>query len=472
MNIKLNMAEPVERRVVTERNDGDKPVTVTQGAGKTDCGLARIRAAAEKDSQLQFNNLYHHLTCPRLLDAYYGLKRQAAKGVDGVTWKAYGEHLGHKVKDLHTRLHKGSYHPQPSKRIWIEKPDGNKRPIGIAALEDKIVQQALGRIIQSIYEADFLGFSYGFRPGRSQHNALDAVYVAITQKKISWVLDADIKGFFDHINHKWLMEFLKHRITDCKTLRLVEQFLTAGVEEDGKWSKTVVGTPQGAVISPLIANIYLHYIIDLWVQQWRKERARGEVYIVRYADDFVVGFQYKDDGEHFHHQLQKRLKYFGLKLHETKTRLIEFGRFAQSNRQQRRERHPETFSFLGFVHICGERRSDGKFTVLRITIAKKQRATMRRIKEELYKRINMNVHLHGQWLARVVHGFYTYYGVPGNLKSLSEFRTQICRMWLRVLRRRSHKAAKYNWHNFQSLVKRYIPNARKFHPYPNQRLCV
>lgn len=466
------MAEPVERRVVTERNSANRPVTATQCAGETDCGLNRIRAAADKDPTLQFNNLYHHLTLARLHSAYFNLKRRSATGIDDVTWEAYGKNLAEKLYDLHTRLHKGSYRPQASKRIWIEKSDGSKRPIGITALEDKIVQQALGWIIQSIYEADFLGFSYGFRPGRSQHNALDAVYVALTQRRISWVLDADIKGFFDNISHEWLMKFLKQRIADRKTLRLVELFLTAGAEEDGEWSKTVVGTPQGSVISPLIANIYLHYVLDLWVQQWRKKRARGEVYIVRYADDFIVGFQYQDDGELFHHQLQKRLEHFELKLHETKTRLIEFGRFAQSNRKKAGKEKPETFSFLGFVHICGVRRSDGYFAVHRITIAKKQRITIKRIKEEMYKRINMNIHLHGQWLRSVVRGFYNYYGVPGNRKSLDEFRSQICRLWLKVLRRRSHKAAKYNWFKFQRMVRRYIPSAKNCHPYPDQRLHV
>lgn len=457
---------------MTKRNSGDKPVTVTQRAGKTDCGLTRIGAAAEKDSQLQFNNLYHHITQARLHTAYFSLKRKAASGIDDITWEDYGENLVARLEDLHARLHKGCYRPQASKRTWIAKADGKQRPIGIAALEDKIVQQTLVWIIQSIYEADFLGFSYGFRPGRSQHNALDAVYVALTQKKISWVLDADIKGFFDNISHEWLMKFLKHRITDRKTLRLVEQFLTAGVEEDGKWSKTVVGTPQGAVISPLLANIYLHYVLDLWVQQWRKKHARGEVYIVRYADDFVMGFQYKDDGENFHRHLQKRLNHFELALHETKTRLIEFGRFAQSNRERAGKSKPETFSFLGFVHICGKRRSNGSYTILRKTIAKKQRTTTKRVKEELFKRINLNVHLQGQWLASIVRGFNQYYGVPGNRKSLDAFRTQICCMWLKVLRRRSHKAAKYNWFKFQRLVKRYIPSAKNFHPYPNQRLCV
>lgn len=340
------------------------------------------------------------------------------------------------------------------------------------ALEDKVVQQALSWIIQSIYETDFLGFSYGFRPGRSQHDALDAVYVAIMQKKVSWVLDADIKGFFDKISHEWLMKFLAHRITDRKTLRLAEQFLKAGVEEDGKWSKTVVGTPQGSVISPLYANIYLHYVLDLWVEQWRQKRARGEVYIIRYADDFVVGFQYKTDGEQFHQDLQARLNHFGLTLHETKTRLIEFGRFAQSNRQARKEGKPETFTFLGFVHACAQRRNDGKFTVRRKTIAKRQRATTKRVKDELRKQMHASVQRQGMWLSSVVRGFYNYFGVPGNLGSLNAFRTQICRMWLRTLRRRSQKGGKYTWCKFQRLVKRYIPSVKTSHPYPNQRLCV
>lgn len=472
LNTDQLIAELAERRALTERNSGDKPGTVTQCAGQTDSGLDRIHAAAKKDSQLRFNNLYHHLTLDLLTQAYWNLKRRAASGVDGVTWGAYGENLAAKLQDLHNRLRKGSYRPQPSKRVWIEKDNGKLRPIGITALEDKVVQQALSWIIQSIFETDFLGFSYGFRKDRSQHNALDAVYVAITQKKVSWVLDADIKGFFDNISHEWLMKFLGHRIADRKTLRLAEQFLKAGVEEDGTWSKTVVGTPQGSVISPLYANIYLHYVLDLWVQQWRKKRARGEVYIVRFADDFVVGFQYKTDGEQFHQDLQTRMKHFGLTLHETKTRLIEFGRFAQSNRQARGQGKPETFTFLGFVHACAQRRNDGKFTVCRKTIAKRQRTTTKRVKEELRKQMHVNVHCQGIWLSSVVRGFYNYFGVPGNRSSLNSFRTQVCRMWLRTLRKRSQKGRNYNWDKLQRLVKRYIPSAKICHPYPNQRLCV
>ncbi len=457
---------------MAERNSGHKPVTMTQSMGETESGLIRIGEAAKRDSQLRFNNLYHHITPELLTRAHYNLKRKAASGVDGVTWKDYGETLVAGLQDLHNRLFKGQYRPQPSKRVWIEKTDGQQRPIGIAALEDKIVQQALSWIIQSIYETDFLGFSYGFRPERSQHNALDAISVALTQKKVSWVLDADIKGFFDNISHEWLMKFLQHRIADKRILRLIEQYLTAGIEEDGKWSKTVVGTPQGSVISPLLANIYLYYVLDLWIQRWRKKSARGEVYIVRFADDFVVGFQYESDGKQCYQQLQERLKYFGLTLHETKTRLIEFGRFAQSNRQAQGKDKPETFTFLGFVHICAQRRSDGRYTVLRITNAKKQRSTIKRVKETLLKQINASVHLQGQWLTKVIRGYYQYFGVPGNFESLDQFRTHICRIWLKVLRRRSQKATKYTWQKFQRLVARYIPRAKISHPYPNQRLHV
>ena len=274
-----------------------------------------------------------------------------------------------RIVDLHGRIHRGVYWAQPSLRAWIPKADGRQRPLGIAALEDKIVQQAVKTVLEQIYEVDFLGFSYGFRPWRSCHNALDALWVGIMQRKAGWVLDADIRGFFDNIDHEWMMKFLEHRIADRRVLRLIRKWLRAGVSEDGQWSRTTVGTPQGSVISPLLANVFLHYVFDLWVNQWRRRHARGEVIIVRYADDFVMGFQHRDDAEQCPRALRKRLAEFGLELHPEKTRLIESGRFAAERREKRGEGTPETFNFLGFTHCCGKTRK-GVFTVKRKSIAK------------------------------------------------------------------------------------------------------
>ena len=447
-------------------------MTTTQSVGQTDSGLSRIRKAAKENADLRFNNLYSHLSLSLLWEAYFNLKKQAASGVDGVSWEDYGKDLRPKLKILHCKLHTNQYKPQAPKRVWIPKPDGTQRPIGIAAVEDKIVQQALLWIMESVYEEDFQGFSYGFRPGRSQHNALDAVYIALTQKKVSWVLDADIKGFFNHISHEWMLTFIKHRITDRRVLGLTELFLKAGVSEDGQWSRTVGGTPQGAVISPLYANIYLHYVLDLWVRQWRKKHARGEVYVVRYADDSIYGFQHQSDAKAFHYLLQKRLEKFGLSLHENKTRLIEFGRFAEANRLARKVGKPETFSFLGFTHICAKKRSDGRFIVRRKTISKKQTTKLNKLKVEIARCRQLNVHLQGAWLRSVVWGYYNYYGVPGNRKSLEGFRSEVCRAWFKSLRRRSQKATKLNWYKFQWLIRRYIPSVKNTHPYPSQRFYV
>ena len=327
-------------------------------------------------------------------------------------------------------------------------------------------------ILQGIYEEDFLGFSYGFRPGRNQHNALDAIYVAITQRKVKWVLDADIRGFFDMLDHEWLMKLVGHRVSDPIVLRLIRKFLRAGVSEDGEWTKTVVGTPQGAVISPLLANIYLHYVLDLWVNWWRRHQTRGEVYIVRYADDFVVGFQYRSDAERFQKELTQRMAKFGLELHDGKTRLIEFGRFASEDRKERGEGKPETFDFLGFTHICAKRKADGGFTLRRKTIAKRLRAKVSEVKEALIRCRHRPMPEQGGWLKSVVQGHFNYYGVPGNRKALDAFRTQIGQIWLRVLRRRSQKGRSLTWARFQRWIKTWIPTARVVHPYPNQRLCV
>ena len=469
---KLNSAETVERRVLAKRKAVQAPVTATQSAGQAASGFYRLHAAAKRAPDLQFNNVLHHITCALLRDAYFALNRRSAKGIDEQSWQTYGEeNLERKLQDLHARVHTGRYHPKPSKRIWIPKADGTSRPIGIAAIEDKIVQQALVWVIQEIYEADFQGFSYGFRPGKSQHNALDALYMAITTKKVSWVLDADIQGFFDNLDHEWLMHFISHRISDKRVLELVIRTLRAGTEEDGQRSKSAVGTPQGAVISPLLANIYLHHVLDLWVTHWRKHHTRGELYIVRYADDFVIGFQYKDDGERFQGDLEQRLAEYNLTLHPDKTRLIEFGRFAQSNRQARGQSKPDTFNFLGFTHICGQRRDDKGFKLLRQTIAKKQRQTVHRIKHTLMKINRAEIHLQGKWLRQVVQGYMNYFGVPSNRGSLEGFRAEICRGWYKALRRRGNKKP-MSWKRLQKYIRLWIPSVRIVHPYPNQRWRV
>lgn len=465
-------AESVEKRPVAKGNSGQATASGTQGPSSASSGLDRIREAARKDSKQKFTNLLHHLDSDLLRQAYLCLRRDAASGVDGVTWAEYGEGLDERLVDLRDRIHSGRYRAKPSKRVWIPKPDGRQRPLGVAAVEDKVVQQALVLILQEIYEEDFLGFSYGFRPGRNQHNALDAVYVAITQRKVSWVLDADIRSFFDTIEHDWLMKFVEHRVSDTRVLRLIRKFLRSGVSEDGEWTKTVVGTPQGAVISPLLANIYLHYALDEWVSWWRRHQAQGEVYIVRYADDFVMGFQHRSDAERFQEELKQRMAQFGLQLHEEKTRLIEFGRFATQNRHERGEGKPEAFAFLGFTHICAQRKSDGGFTLRRKTIAKRLRAKIHEIRETLMRCRHRPMPEQGGWLRSVVQGHYNYYGVPGNRKALDSFRTQISHAWIYALRRRSQKGRSLTWKSFQKWMKTWIPTAKIIHPFPNQRLCV
>jgi group II intron reverse transcriptase/maturase len=431
-----------------------------------------VREAARKDAQQKFTNLMHHVTPSMLRQAYASLKRDAATGVDEVTWAEYGQGLERRVDDLHGRIQAERYRAKPSKRLWIPKPDGRQRPIGIAALEDKIIQKALVWVLQAIYEEDFLGFSHGFRPGRSPHNALDALYVAITRRKVNWVLDADIRGFFDTLDHGWLMKFVEHRIGDPRVLRLIRKFLRAGVSEQGQWSKTEVGTPQGAVVSPILANIYLHYVLDLWVQRWRGHQARGEVYIVRFADDFVLGFQYQTDAQRFQNELQHRLSNFGLELHAEKSRLIEFGRFAASNRKKRGQGKPETFDFLGFTHYCGKRKSDGSFTVRRKTKAKTLRAKLSEVRQSLKRKSRQPIRWQGRWLGSVIRGHANYFGVPGNFEAIKAFRTQAVRAWLNVLRRRSQKGRSLTWARFSIWEERWIPRVRITHPYPTERLRV
>jgi group II intron reverse transcriptase/maturase len=460
--------EGMEERQPTKENIGQATAPRTQSRISESSGLLGVRKAARKDKRTRFTALLHHVTVNLLRDSYFALKRDAAPGVDGMTWKEYETDLDEKLADLHGRIHRGTYHAQPSKRAYIPKADGRQRPLGIAALEDKIVQQAVVMVLNQIYEEDFLGFSYGFRPGRSQHDALDALWVGIMRKKVNWILDADIRGFFDNLSHEWLVKFIEHRITDRRILRLIQKWLRAGVSEEGKWSKTEVGTPQGAVISPLLANIYLHYVFDLWVKHWRKHQATGDMIVVRYADDIVVGFEHRADAERFLQEWKDRLQKFGLELHPDKTRLIEFGRHAAENRKQRGERKPEVFDFLGFTHMCGKTRKTGRFIVQRKTIRKRLSAKLRELKEELRRRWHQPVAEVGRWLKSVVQGYFNYHAVPGNMDSLNSFRAQVIWRWYRALRRRSQRS-QMTWDRFWRLVDRWIPSAKTLHPYPNVR---
>ena len=427
-----------------------------------------MREAAQRDKGLRFTTLLHHVNEKRLLDSFYLLKRQAAPGVDRVTWSDYEEGVEARITDLHDRIHRGAYRAQPSRRVYIPKPDGRQRPLGIAALEDKIVQMAVVEVLNQIYEEDFAGFSYGFRPERSAHDALDSLSVGIMTKKVNWILDADIKGFFDNISHEKLIELVELRIADPRILRLIRKWLKAGVSEDGQWSETKVGTPQGAVISPLLANIYLHYVLDQWVMEWREVHAKGDVIIVRYADDFVLGFQHRNEAESFLKHLRERMAEYELELHPEKTRLIEFGRFAEGNRKWDGAGKPETFNFLGFTHICSTIHKSGKFTVMRKTIGKRLTAKLHDIAAKLRKRMNDPIEQTGNWLKQVVRGYYNYHAVPGNLKRLYTFRRATARDWLFTLRRRSQRS-RWTWGRFQTLIDLYLPEPKILHPYPLQR---
>lgn len=464
-------AESAEERDPAERNVGraDSPRTPSR-AKRESRGLDGVREAARKDRTLVFTALLHHVSEDCLREAFFELKKSAAVGVDGVTWHDYEQNLEVNIRDLHGRVHRGSYRAKPSRRVWLPKPDGRKRPIGIASLEDKIVQQAVLWVLQAVYEQDFLGFSYGFRPNRGCHQALDALSVGIVDRQVNWVLDADVAGFFDAIDHEWLIRFLEHRIGDRRVLRLIRKWLRAGISEEGEWSETTVGTPQGAVISPLLANVFLHYVFDLWIQAWRKHRCAGDVVVVRYADDFVIGFQHREEAERCLNELRGRFAKFGLELHAEKTRLIEFGRFAPYRRGRRGEGRPETFDFLGFTHHCSKTRH-GRFKVVRRSNAKRMRRTLASIKEALRRRTHRPLGETGRWLGRVVRGWLNYHAVPDNYVRLGQFVDAVKKLWLRRIRRRSQKGrGSWPWPRFARLVRRYFPRPRILHPYPSVRL--
>jgi RNA-directed DNA polymerase len=461
-------AEVVEERPLVKENTEQSNQCRTQSRGSGSNGLERVREVAKKDGKVQFTALLHHVTVDLLRDSYQRLKKKAAPGVDGVTWREYGEGLEARISDLHGRIHRGAYQAQPSRRTWIPKTDGRQRPLGIAALEDKIVQRAVGTVLNQIWEEDFEGFSYGFRPGRSQHDALDALTVGIERKKVNWILDLDVRSFFDKVDHGWLVQFVEHRIADQRIVRLIQKWLKAGVMEDGRWFETQEGTPQGSVISPILANLYLHHVLDLWVVAWRKKVARGEMIVVRYADDAVLGFQYREDAERFLKQLQERMGKFGLELHPEKTRLIEFGRYATERRAKRGEGKPETFNFLGFTHICGTSQPKGYFTVHRKTMGKRMAAKLKEIGEELRKRMHEKVGGTLKWLKTVVRGYFQYHAVPGNEERMKAFLHEVRRTWLRMLRRRSQRT-RWTWKRFMERLGSLLPKVEILHPYPRER---
>jgi len=466
------VAEGMEGRGLAKGNLLKQNASRTPSRSNAPSALERVRQAAKKDRKLRFTALLHHIyNLETLRIAYFCLKKEAAPGVDGETWRHYGEELEANLRDLCKRLKRGAYRAKPVRRVYIPKADGRQRPLGVTALEDKIVQRAAVEVLNAIYETDFLGFSYGFRPGRSQHQALDALYTGLLTRKVNWVLDLDIKGFFDCISHEWLVKFIEHRIADRRVVRLIQKWLNAGVLEDGKYLRVEEGTPQGGSASPLLANVYLHYVFDLWVQAWRRKRANGDIIVVRFADDIVLGFQVKSDAERFRAELEERMKKFSLELHPQKTRLLEFGPFAINNRRRRGEGKPETFNFLGFTHICVRKRSNGMFTVMRQTIRKRLQAKLNEVKTELERRMHDPIPEQGQWLRAVVRGHNQYYGVPMNTPALALFWFQVGRFWHRALSKRSQNG-RVSWDRMRRLINRWLPMPAVCHPYPLRRMGV
>lgn len=469
-NAVMPAAESMEQRGDAKGNASTTTTCRTQCRESVSSGLARVRKLAKEQPKLRFTALMHHLTLDLLRQSYFWLKRNAAPGVDGVTWEGYGERLDDSLVDLHARVHRGAYRALPSRRKMIPKPDGRERPLGIASLEDKIVQRAMVEILNEIYEAAFLGFSYGFRPGRGQHDALDALAYAIIHTPVNRIIDADIGAFFDTLSHDWLIRFLKHRIGDDRVIRMIRKWLKAGVMDGSDVREATQGTPQGAVISPLLANIYLHYVFDLWVQRWRKKRSGGNIVVVRYADDIVIGAQRHDDATALISDLRNRLAAFQLMLHPEKTRLIEFGRWAEERRRHRGMGKPESFAFLGFLHICGKSRQ-GHFQLRRQTRPDRMRATLHAIREQLNKRMHVAVEEQGRWLQSVVRGYFAYHAIPTNGPTMAVFRERVMRLWRHVLSRRSQNAYT-TWQTMGAISRVWLPAARIIHPWPQDRFTV
>ena len=469
-NAEKSAAEPVEPRTGTKRNADQQSTRRAQDRGSVSQALERVRQAARQRKKEKFTTLLHHIDPAMLRTAFHATRRDAAPGVDGEMWVDYEKDLDRRIEALHSKIHRGTYRALPSRRSYIPKEDGSKRPLAVTALEDKIVQRATAAVLSAIHEEDFLGFSYGFRPGRSQHDALDALIVGINSRKVNFILDADIRSFFTEVSQEWVVRFLEHRIDDKRIIRLVQKWLRAGVLEDGVVTVEERGTGQGSVISPLLANIYLHYVFDLWAERWRRREATGDMIIVRYADDIVLGFQHETDARRFWDAMRDRLQEFALSLHPDKTRLIEFGRHAAANRKRRGLGKPETFKFLGFVLICGKSRR-GTFLVMRKTRRDRMNATLREIKEELQRRRHQPIPETGKWLAQVASGYFGYHAVPTNTEAISAFRYHVINLWQRQLGRRSQRA-RVVWDRMNMLVDEFIPKARVRHPWPSVRFAV
>jgi group II intron reverse transcriptase/maturase len=469
-NVEPSTAEPVEPRAETKGSVDQQSTCRAQDRESVSQALDRIRQVARQRKKERFTSLHHHIDADLLRMAFFALKRDAAAGVDGVMWKDYEADLERNLKDLHARVQRGAYRALPSRRQYIPKADGRQRPLAIAALEDKIVQRATAAVLNAIYEEDFLGFSYGFRPKRSQHDALDALVVGITSRKVNYILDADIQGFFDAVSQSWLVCFLEHRIADPRIIRLIQKWLKAGILEDGVVTVSDTGTGQGSVISPLLANVYLHYGFDLWAERWRRREATGDMIIVRYADDIVVGFEHEGDARRFWDAMRDRLKEFALTLHPEKTRLIEFGRHAAANRERRGLGKPESFTFLGFKFICGKSRR-GYFLLKRKSRRDRMRAKLQEIKKELRRRMHQPIPEQGKWLRQVVTGYFAYHAVPTNGHALMAFRFHITNLWRRTLTKRSQKD-ETTWDRITKLTDDWLPKPRILHPWPHQRFAV
>jgi group II intron reverse transcriptase/maturase len=460
----------VERKAGTEGNAGQQRTRRTQIRESVSQALERVRNAARQRKKEKLTALLHHISAETLEVAFYALKRRAAPGVDGVIWQDYEAELEQRLIDLHGRIHRGAYRPQPSRRTYIPKADGRQRPLAIAALEDKIVQGATVMVLNAIYEEDFLGFSYGFRPRRGAHDALDALTVGIGKRKVNYILDADIRSFFDSVSQEWLARFVEHRVGDKRIIRLIRKWLKAGILEDGAVTVSDRGTGQGSVISPLLANIYLHYVFDLWAERWRRREATGDMIVVRYADDVVLGFQHENDARRFLDAMRARFEEFALQLHPDKTRLIEFGRYAAVGRERRGLGKPETFNFLGFTFICGRSRR-GNFLLKRKSRRDRVKAKLKEIKAELRQRMHWPIPEQGSWLAQVIRGFFNYHAVPTNIAALGKFRHQVIRHWLRTLRRRS-QTDDTPWARMEKLAKDFLPTPKILHPWPAVRFAA